>query len=74
MQLIKFKLFLGTEQEEELVELEELVEEEVLVELVEQMEELVEENLIFRAAPQALVGRRWLVFWDLFLKPKKRGN
>ena len=32
-----------------------------------------EENLIFRAAPQALVGRRWLVFWDLFLKPK-RGN
>ena len=71
MELIKFKLFLGTEQEEELVELEELVEEEVLV---EQMEELVEENLIFRAAPQALVGRRWLVFWDLFLKPKKRGN
>ena len=56
------------------MELEELVEEEVLVELVEQMEELVEENLIFRAAPQALVGRRWLVFWDLFLKPKKRGN
>ena len=41
MELIKFKLFLGTEQEEklvELVELEELVEEE---ELVEQMEELV---------------------------------
>ena len=32
-----------------------------------------EENLSFRAAPQALVGRRWLVFWDLFLKPK-RGN
>ena len=30
-------------------------------------------NLIFRAEPQALVGRRWLVFWDLFLKPK-RGN
>ena len=32
-----------------------------------------EENLIFRAAPQALVGRGWLLFWDLFLKPK-RGN
>ena len=48
MELIKFKLFLGTEQEEklvELVELEELVEEEELVDelvgLVEQMEELV---------------------------------
>jgi len=38
LELIKFKLFLGTEQEEELVELEELVEEEVLEELVELVE------------------------------------
>ena len=49
MELIKFKLFLGTEQEEEvLLELMEQIkeklaeqEEEELVELVEQMEELV---------------------------------